>query len=406
MIGRRVRLSSHATHGAAQRDEGALTGMRPSEDYWFPQRLDVAPQPTALSTCACARVWAGVILFSLMAAILPWQTMAETTSAAPSYAPEQIPGPLRRGIITLLANLRASPSMHGEIVAVAKEGTRVQILLESGRWFHVRSEEGVEAWIYKPLVLIDQESIKDLSGTPEAPAPSDLAEPASAVAATPEVFVEFQAASPPEEPESDASPAAPIDEPEVLPRVAWVAWFLDTWLSHPRGPGVYVIIALGLLLVLSITLQLRSSRQLRRTLQGMGQILDIVEEVYGAGVLARASDSSAAPPPMPTKDLAQQPVRPGIEFSPLEHVVLEALSDQREIQEAELGKVLAEQGFTGVLIKAVIGDILRKTGIFGLPWMEVRYAQGRYRYRLRPEAIPHLSEQRLENPGNQPIRAH
>src|SRR5919109_879269 len=368
--------------GAAQRDEGALTGMRPSLDCWFPQRLDVAPRLTALSTCVCARVWAGVILISLMAAMLPWQTMAETTSTALSHAPEQTPGPLRRGIITQLSNLRASPSMHSEIVAVAKEGTRVQILLESGRWFHVRSGEGVEAWIYKPLVLIDQESIKDPIGsaTPEAPAPSDIAETALAVAATPEVFVEFQAASPPEEPESEASPAAPIDEPEVLPQVRWVVWFLDTWLSHLRGPAVYAITALGLLLVLSVTLQLRSSRQLRRTLQDMGQILDLVEQAYGAGVLARTSDSSAALPPMPAEDLAQPPVRPAVEFSALEYAVLQALSDQQEVEEAELGKVLAEKGFTGVLIKAVIGDMLRKTGIFGLPWMEVRYAQGRYRY--------------------------
>jgi SH3-like domain-containing protein len=384
--------------GAAQRDEGALTGMRPNVDYWFPQRLDVAPQLTALSTGACARVWAAVILISLMAAILPWQTVAETTGAALSNTPEQPPGPLRRGVVTLVSNLRASPSMHSEIVAVAKEGTRVQILLESGRWLHVRSEEGVEAWIYKPLVLIDQESIKGPSGTPEAPVPSDITHTALAVAGTPEVFVEFQAASPPEEPESDASPAAPIDEPEVLPRVTWVAWFLDTWFSHLPGPAVYAIIALGLLLLLSITLQLRSSRQLRRTLQDMGQILDIMEEVYGAGVLARTSDRRTAMPPMPAEDLTQQPVRPGIEFSPLESAVLEALSDQREVREAELGKVLAEKGFTGVLLKAVIGDIIRKTGIFGLPWMEVRYAQGRYRYRLRPEALPNLSKQRLENP--------
>jgi SH3-like domain-containing protein len=372
--------------------------MRPSLDCWFPQRLDVALRLTTLSTCACARVWAGVILISLMAAILPWQTVAETTSAALSYTTEQTPGPPRGGIVTLRANLRASPSMHSEIVAVAKEGTRVQILLESGRWLHVRSEDGVEAWIHKTLVLIDQESIKGPIGTPEAPAPSDIAESASAVAVTPEVFVEFQAASPPEEPDSAASPAAPIDELEVLPQVTWVAWFLDTWLSHLRGPAVYVTIALGLLLVLSVTLQLRSSRQLRRTLQDMGQILDIVEEVYGAGVLARTNDSSATLPPMPAADLAQQPVRPEIEFSALEYAVLKALSDQREVQEAELGKALAEKGFTGVFIKAVIGDILRKTGIFGLPWMEVRYAQGRYRYRLRPEAMPHLSERRLENP--------
>src|SRR5262245_53791496 len=117
--------------------------MRPSVDCRYPQKLDAAPRLAALSTCACASVWAGAILISLIAAILPWQTMAETTSTALSYSAEQTPGPLRRGIITLVSNLRAAPSMHSEIVAVAKEGTQVQILLESGRWFHVRSEEGV-----------------------------------------------------------------------------------------------------------------------------------------------------------------------------------------------------------------------------------------------------------------------
>ena len=80
--------------------------------------------------------------------------------------------------------------MHSEIVAVAKEGTRVKILLESGRWLQVRSEEGVEAWIYKPLVLIEQEPIQSPSETPVAVAPSDLTETASAAATTPDILVE------------------------------------------------------------------------------------------------------------------------------------------------------------------------------------------------------------------------
>jgi Bacterial SH3 domain len=372
--------------------------MWPSVERWFPQKLDVAPQLTALSPCAGARVWAWVILISLMAASFPRQTGAETTSAVLSHTPEQSPGVLRRGVVTLLSNLRASPSMHSEVVAVAKERTQVQILLETGRWFHVRTEEGVEAWIYKPLVLIDQESIKGPSGTPKVPAPSDSTETAFPAPATPEVFVEVQATSTAEEPESDASPAAPIDEPDVLPQVTRAVWFLDTWLSHLRGPMAYVITALCLMLVLSITLQLRSARQLRRTLQDMAQILDVVEAIYSAGVLARTGDSGTALPPMPAEALAHQPARPGIEFSPVESAVLEALADHHEVQETELGKVLAEKGFTGVLIKAVVGDILRKTGIFGLPWMEVRYVQGRYRYRLRPEAMPNLSEHGVRKP--------
>src|SRR5262245_57763327 len=92
-----------------------------------------------------------------------------------------------------------------------------------------------------------------------------------------------------------------------------------------------------------------------------------------------------------------QPPHPVIEFSPIEHAVLETLSDQRELQEGELAKLIAEKGFMGVLLKAVIGDIVHKTGTVELPWVEVRYAQGRYSYWLRPEAIANLSEQQSEN---------
>ena len=92
-----------------------------------------------------------------------------------------------------------------------------------------------------------------------------------------------------------------------------------------------------------------------------------------------------------------QTPRPEIELSAIENTVLEALSDQREVQEPEIGKLLEERGLAGVLIKAVIGGIIRKTGMAELPWVEVRYAQGRYSYRLRPEAVPKPSEPPLES---------
>jgi SH3-like domain-containing protein len=371
-------------------------GMRPSIEPWFPKMLYVVLQLTAPKARAWARGWTWVMLISIIVAILPWQAVAEMTSPALSHIPEQAPGSLRRGIVTRISKLRASPSMHSEIVAVAKEGTRVKILLESGRWFQVRSEEGVEAWIYKPLVLIEQEPIQSPSETPAAVALSDLTETASAAATTSDILVESPTENTLEGPGSDASSAVPIRELYLLPQITWMAWVSDTWLSHLRGRAAYIIIALVMVLVLSIARQLRAARQLRQAMQEVGQILNIVEEIYAGGMLVRTNDSGTMLNPMTAEVPAQQPPPPGIEFSPTEYMVLEALSDQLEVQETELGKILDEKGCTGVLIKAIIGDIVRKTEMIGFPWVEVRYVQGRYRYRLRPEAVPNLSVQRLE----------
>jgi hypothetical protein len=334
------------------------------------------------------------MVIALMVTILPWQTVAETTSPALSHRLEQVPGALRRGVVTIISNLRASPSMHSEIVSVAKEGTRVMILLESGRWFQVRSEEGIEAWIYKPLVFIEQEPRQSPSGTRGVVASSDRTESASAAAATSEVLVESPTENILEGPGSDTSPAAPIAELNIPPQMTWTAWVSATWLSHLQGRAAYIIIALIMVLVPSIAFQVRAARHLRRAMQEVGQILEMLEEIYAGGALARTSDSGAMLNPMTAEALAQQPPSQGIEFSPIESIVLEALSDQPEVQEMELGKILDEKGFTGVLIKAIIGDIVRKTAIQGLPWVEVRYVQGRYRYRLRPEAAPNLNVQR------------
>jgi hypothetical protein len=148
-------------------------------------------------------------------------------------------------------------------------------------------------------------------------------------------------------------------------------------------------------LMLSIALQVRAARHLRRAMQEVGQILGLLEEIYAGGALARTNDSAAMRQPMTAEALAQQPLLQGIEFSSTECMVLQALAEQPEVQEPELGKILDEKGFKGVLIKAIIGDIVRKTGMMGLPWVEVRYVQGRYRYRLHPEAAPNLNVQRL-----------
>jgi SH3-like domain-containing protein len=372
--------------------------MQPSLQLWFPNGLYEALQPAALTAYAYARVRTWVMLISLTATILPWQTAAETTSPDFSYTSEQALDSLRRGVVTVNSNLRASPSLRSGVVAVTKEGTRVEILMESARWYQVRSEEGVEAWIYKPLVLIEQEPIQRSSGTPVALPQSDIPEAAFAVAATSDVFVDLQAANTAEEPSWDTPLAAPIDAPPVLPQVIWTAWVVDPWLSHLLSPAAYVIMALLIMLALSITLQLRSAKQLRRTMREMGHILDVVEEIYAGGQLAGTSDGSTALHLAPAEALAQELTRPQIGFSLTEYAVLEALSDQREVQEAELGKILAEKGFAGMLIKAVIGNIVRKTGIVGVPWVEVRHVQGRYCYRLGAEAVPNLKEHRLERP--------
>ena len=73
------------------------------------------------------------------------------------------------------------------------------------------------------------------------------------------------------------------------------------------------------------------------------------------------------------------------EFSPIERAVIQALSHHREVQERELAGTLTQQGFSGILVKAVIAGIMRKTQTTRLPWIETRYTQGRYSYKLRSE---------------------
>jgi glutaredoxin 3 len=41
-------------------------------------------------------------------------------------------------------------------------------------------------------------------------------------------------------------------------------------------------------------------------------------------------------------------------------------------------------------------DIVRKTGTVGLPWVQVSYVQGRYGYRLQPEALSNLGQEHSE----------
>jgi hypothetical protein len=376
--------------------------MGPISQRWRSKMLYVALGNTVQRACACPRLSKWLMLISLMVAIPPWQAVTEVTSPPLSHTTDQATTSPRRGIVTSTSNLRASPSPQSTIVAIAKEGTYVEILIEARRWYHVRSAEGVKAWIYKSLVLIEEEPIEEPSAPPLAFAQPEITEPLLAVTTESDALVEFQLENTPENQESGASSVTLIDEPHVLSQKWWPGWSIDPSLIHLQDLAAYVIMALVMVLVLSVTLQLRAARQLRQAMQEMGQILDIVEELYAGSILARTNEEDTTLNPMPPAEaLVQQTTRLRIEFSPIEHTVLEALSDQREVQETELEKILAERGFAGILIKAVIGDIIRKTGITGLPWVKVRYVQGRYCYRLLrllPEAVPELSTPPLQGP--------
>jgi SH3-like domain-containing protein len=365
--------------------------MEPSVELCFVRMLCVVQRLVAQRAYVCLRFWNGVLFMfiSLTMAMLPWQAAAETTTALSPNVPERPAASNQRGTLALTSNLRVAPSTQSEVVAIAKEGTHVEILLETPHWYHVRSDEGVEAWIYKPLVSIEHGPSKAPKATPAALAQPDPKETLAASAAKPHTSAESQVENTPKP--SDSGPSEPpTDEPHILPEMTGAGWFMATILSHVRGHGAYVLAALGMVLVLSIVLQLRAARQLRRAMREMGQILDIMENMYGDG--ARTRDSGAAKNYLTTATSPHQPRRPMIDFSPIEHAVLEALSDQGEVQEGELAKIVAEKGFASVLLKAVIGHIVRMTGTVGLPWVEVSHVQGRYSYRLRPEALSNLGE--------------
>jgi uncharacterized protein YgiM (DUF1202 family) len=331
------------------------------------------------------------MLIWLIVATLPWPALAETSAVPLSTAPQPATGALRHGIVTAISNLRTAPSMQSEVVAIAAEGTPVEILRETERWFHVKNATGLEAWVHKSLVRVAPEPSNAARQTPVGIVQPDMAELLSASAAMPNVSVESDSEITPERQGSGDSSAASSDQAHVSPETTKARWFLEVILSHVHGPAAYVILTLVITLALSMALQRRSARQLRWAIQEIGQILDIVEAMYADAALTPAGESGTTMPPMVAGALTQQSLCPLMEFSPIEQAVLEALSDQRTVSDGELGKILAEKGFAGTLLKAIIGEVVRKTGTTELPWVEVSYAQGRYSYRLRPEATSKLS---------------
>jgi Bacterial SH3 domain len=333
---------------------------------------------------------AGALLMPLALVTPPWPAATETTSAPLSIASERSAGFPRQGIVTKMSHLRLSPSMQSTIVTIAKEGTLVEILAENDQWYRVTHKAGVEAWIYKSLVRIEPEAREPQTPASTASTPPHFWELLPASATMPDISVEPSSVNIQVERETDVLPLIGVDQPTQPSEAPWSGWLTATIPPSMQGLSGYVIIGLAMTLGLSITLQLRATRQLRRAMHEIDQIVAIVEEIYAAAALPQPRDSRAPP----TLRLAEAPTKqlqhPVLAFTAVERAVLDAMSDQREVQEGELGKILAEKGLAGVLLKAVIGDIVRKTGAMGLPWVDVRYVQGRYRYRLRPDAVSSL----------------
>jgi hypothetical protein len=158
---------------------------------------------------------------------------------------------------------------------------------------------------------------------------------------------------------------------------------LDLLVDQVQGISGYLLAGLALILVLSIALQLRAARQLRRTMRDMNHILDLVEaiqcEIPSAPAVALQPSSVstraavvAPPAAAPTRTLTHT-----------ERAVLESIAEHGELHEQELRKILEGKGFPQVLIKAVISDLVPKTAAESLPWVEARHVQGRFTYRLR-----------------------
>jgi N-acetylmuramoyl-L-alanine amidase len=74
-------------------------------------------------------------------------------------------------------NLREGPGTKYKVVAKVKKGTLLTILEEKEGWYHVRSENGKEAWISKTAT---SEGVK--AHAPSGSSPSPPASPTSSTA--------------------------------------------------------------------------------------------------------------------------------------------------------------------------------------------------------------------------------
>ena len=307
-----------------------------------------------------SRLWFYTILIALIVAMLYRQVVAETTDAPLANNPA--PGGFRHGIVTTKSKLRAFPSMQSEVIGIAKEGSQVQILMETESWYHVRVLSSMDAWIYRSLVHIESEPLKAASNPPIEIAPSDLTELLFASAAKVNVSINSAPGNSSGLLGLDASAATLIDEASFPPETFVRGWFIKMILPPIRSPGAYVIGALIIVLLLAIILQLRGARQLGRAMQEIGQILAILEEMYSDASMTPVREGGATIPPTAVKAATEQSLDPRIEPSAVEQAVLDTLSDQCSLQESGLEKILDEKGYAGTRVKTVIGAILRKSG--------------------------------------------
>gem|GEM_PF-1811030 len=89
----------------------------------------------------------------------------------PSPPPSAPPSPVYRmtQILWSSVNLREGPGINYKVIGNVKKGTSLAILEEKGNWFHVRLENGSEAWVSK---LATSEAPKSSpSSTPSKPKP-------------------------------------------------------------------------------------------------------------------------------------------------------------------------------------------------------------------------------------------
>jgi hypothetical protein len=177
-----------------------------------------------------------------------------------------------------------------------------------------------------------------------------------------------------------------MTEPGLPTPTSEVSLLLHLIDVHVRKLSGYLVAGLAVILIIAIGFQLRTARQLKRAMHDMNQILDLVE-AFQAERLPEPALTSA-----PTAAIAPSAVVPApasglsLSFTPVERVVLDTIAGHEELHERELNQILVAKGFGGVLIKAVIADLVRKTATDGLPWVETRYAHGCFMYRLRGPA--------------------
>ena len=350
-------------------------------------------------------------LFPVIVVIL-LRPMTAVGGAPATFVSEQTEVPARPAVVKIKANLRASPSSKGDIVAVAEEGIVVQLLGETKHWYRIKTEEGIDAWIYKQLAVI-------LQGPPRFQAEPPPAESPEAAAGVPRQATVEQPGplmSPPvqeeqptgtviSEPAFRGDQAQPVPSPEAPPQHG-------RSIADFQSLSAYLIGALLVVSVAAIGLQLRAARQLKRAMREIDRLprspapepalsLGVstppthpnpLQEAPAVGTSAPMGMSQAAGISVrPHADVVQFPDL-SVALSPLERALLEVIHARGEVQEGELTRTLVQRGFPGVLVKAVIADIVRKTGAEGPPWVRVRYAQGRYAYQLQLAGVPEQSD--------------